>query len=74
MLELYNIQNQRGTGSISLENGDASTVRALLEYQRNQRKLEGALELMKRGLETMNLPKPALTCKDNAFTKTMVCN
>ena len=34
----------------------------------------GSLELMRRGLEMMNPPKPALTCKYNAFTKTTVCN
>jgi len=74
MFKQYKIENQRGTGHVSSENGDASAVRALLEGQRNQRELEGSLELMKRGLEMMNPPKPALTCKYNAFTKTTVCN
>ena len=45
-----------------------------LEEQKKQRQLEGALELMKRGSEMLNPPKPRITCKYNAFTKTTVCN
>jgi hypothetical protein len=63
------IQNKVPSG-----NGDASAVRALLEEQKRQRELEGSLELMKRGLEMMNGPKPKLTCKYNTLTKTTVCN
>ena len=50
------------------------TQNMLIREQTNQRKWEGSLELMKRGLEMMNPFKPALTCKYNAFTKTTVCN
>jgi TPR repeat protein len=49
-------------------------VREQLEEQRNQRQLEGSLELMRRGFEMMSPPKPKLTCKYNTFTKTTVCN
>jgi len=71
MLELYKIDNQP---SITTNNSDSGAVRALLEEQKKQRQLEGSLELMKRGLEMMNPPKPKITCKYNAFTRTTVCN
>ena len=59
---------------IQNNSGDSSAVRALLEEQKKQRQLEGALELMKRGSEMMNPPKPRIACKYNSFTKTTVCN
>jgi hypothetical protein len=76
VLRLMEMQSNNRPSRTVIQNntGDASAVHALLEEQRSQRQLEGALELMKRGSEMMNPPKPALTCKYNAFTRTTVCN
>jgi len=76
MFELYKLNKSKSQTQTVIQNntGDNSAVRALLEEQRKQRQLEGSLELMKRGFEMMNPPKPKLTCKYNTFTKTTVCN
>ena len=75
VLRLMEMQsNNRPQTVIQNNTGDSSAVRALLEEQKKQRQLEGALELMKRGSEMMSGPKPKLTCKYNTFTKTTVCH
>jgi hypothetical protein len=49
-------------------------VREQLEEQRNQRQLEGALEMMRRGFEMMRPPKLKLSCTYNSLMKITVCN
>jgi len=72
MLELYKIDNQPG---INTNNSDSSAIRGLLEEQKKQRELDGALELMKRGSDMMKPPaqNPTTTCQFNRITNTMVC-
>jgi TPR repeat protein len=76
MFDLYKLEKSKSQPPTVIQNnsGDSSAVRALLEEQKKQRQLEGALELMKRGSEMLNPPKPRITCKYNSFTKTTVCN
>jgi hypothetical protein len=76
VFDLYKLEKSKSQPPTVIQNnsGDSSAVRALLEEQKKQRQLEGALELMKRGSEMMSPPKPKLTCKYNTFTKTTVCN
>jgi hypothetical protein len=54
--------------------GSDPAVRALLEEQKRQRELDGALELMKRGNEMMQPPKPKLTCTYNPVLRQTTCN
>lgn len=70
MLELYKIDKQPG---ITTNNGDSGAVRALLEEQKRQRELEGSLELMQRGLEMMQPPKPKLSCTYNPVLRRTTC-
>jgi hypothetical protein len=75
VLRLMEMQSNKSPQTVIQNNsGDSSAVRALLEEQKKQRQLEGALELMKRSSEMLNPPKPRITCKYNALTKTTVCN
>jgi hypothetical protein len=74
--DLYKLKRSKSQAPTVIQNnsGDNSAVRALLEEQQRQRQLEGSLELMQRGLDMMNPPKPRITCKYNQYTKTTVCN
>ena len=74
-LRLMEMQSNKSPQTVIQNNsGDSSAVRALLEKQKKQRQLEGSLELMKRGLEIMSPPKPRITCRYSAISKTTVCN
>jgi hypothetical protein len=76
MFDMYKMGNSKPHPPTVIQNntGDSSAVRAMLEEQKRQREFEASMELMQRGLDMMNPPKPRITCKYNQYTKTTVCD